>query len=326
MAAKTLPLMKHLEPIYSIVVPVYKSGIWMDELVSRIGVVMEQESPGGFELILVDDCSPDAMTWPAIKRNAKKYPWVRGFNLLFNVGQFRAIMCGLQQVRGRFVITMDDDLQHLPEELPKLIRAINEDENILCVMGRYETKQHNIFRNVGSRLVGSIMNRLYGKPPDIQTTSFRIMRKELVGAITAYRTAKPQIGPLIVSTTQKIKNVPVHHVPRVRGLSGYQILQLINITLESIINASTFPLKFFSGIGFFCAAGSVLLAVMYFSRWLSGGISVAGYTSSILLITFFGGMTLAGIGVLGEYVARIITEITGPEQFRIKETTGEGNE
>ncbi len=314
--------MKESSLEYSIVIPVYNSGAWMDELVSRIGVVMEREALGRFELILVNDCSPDVGTWSAIVRNAEKHPWVRGINLLYNVGQFKAMLCGMEQVRGAYVLNMDDDLQHPPEEIPKLIRAIETDQQLLCVMGRYETKQHSAFRNAGSRLVRSIMNRVYGKPVDIQTTSFRIMRKELSDSIVSFRTAKPQMGPIIVSLTRKIQNVEVLHTPRTQGRSGYSLWSLISNTFDSVINASTAPLRFFSAIGLLFAGFSVLLGIVFFLRWLGGGIGVAGYASQVLLITFFGGMTLAGIGILGEYIARIITEMTGPEPFCIKDVVG----
>ena len=309
------------KPEYSIVIPVYNGAAWMDELINRIGVVMEQEAPDRFEVILINDCSPDATTWPAIKRNAERHPWVRGIDLLYNVGQHRAIICGLHQARGQFVLTMDDDLQHPPEEIQKLIMAIHDDDEILCVIGRYETKRHNAFRNAGSRFYQKLMAWTYGKPPGIQATSFRIMRKELVEALLACRTARPQISPLIISLTRKIKNVSVQHEAREHGQSGYTLRKLIGLTFDAVINASTAPLRLFSIFGFVCAGASVLLMTGFFLNWLTAGVSVAGYTSQILLITFFGGMGLAGLGVLGEYIARIITELTGPERFRIRETT-----
>ena len=305
---------------YSIVIPVYKSGEWIDVLVERIGATMESIAPANYELILVNDCSPDTVTWLAIKEIAKKYRWVRGFNLLYNVGQYRAIICGLHQARGRYVITMDDDLQHPPEELPKLINKICEDEDTLCVMGFYEKKKHNLFRNIGSKVYQSI-NRLYGIPYKIHTSSFRIIRKELGEALISYHTAKPHISALIVSLTDRIKNVKVRHESRCYGRSGYKAKELISITLENLVNASTIPLKVFSMIGLLCTGTSLVLACYFFIRWMKGEISVIGYTSQILLILFFGGTTLAGIGILGEYIARIISEITGPSTFHIKERT-----
>lgn len=314
----------HLE--YSIVIPVYKSGPWMDELVLRIGAVMDSEAPGAFELILVNDCSPDTVTWPAIKRNAEKHSWVRGFDLLFNVGQFRAIMCGFYKARGRFVLTMDDDFQHIPEEIPKLIRAMREDNEVLCIIGGFEKKKHSLFRNIGSRLYQKILSSVYGKPEHIQATGFRIIRKELVDAILSCQTIKPQISALIISMTDKIKNVPVYHAARMQGRSGYNVATLVQTTIENIINASTVPLRLFSIAGLLSAGASMMLAVLFFLRWLAGGIGVAGFTTQILLIIFFGGMTLTGIGIIGEYVARIISEITGPERFRIKNDTEKGHE
>ena len=313
--------MDRIMPEYSIVIPVYNSGPWLDELIMRIGEVMRQEAPDRFEVILVNDCSPDAVTWMSIQHNAKKYSWVRGFNLLYNVGQFKAIMCGMEKARGQFVITMDDDLQHPPEEIPKLIHAINSDENVLCIMARYESKQHSLLKNAGSLLFQKMITLIYGKPHKIQTTSFRILRKELVEVLLAYRTTKPQISPLIVSITHKIKNVTVRHEPRKNGNSGYSLKKLMTTALDNVINSSTFPLRVCSLTGFLSAGGSVILALYYATRWLLNEIGVPGYTSQILLISFFGGMTLAGIGVLGEYIARIIAEITGPEIYRIKEST-----
>ena len=311
---------------YSIVIPVYNSGRWMDELVGRIGAVMEHEAAGNYELILVNDCSPDPQTWPTIQRNATANPWVRGFNLLYNVGQFKATLCGIQQAAGRYILTMDDDLQHLPEELPKLIDAMRTRNDILCIMGIYDTKRHNAFRNAGTRFYQRIMDQFYGKPANIQTSSFRIMRRELAEAVLSYRTAKPQMGPLIVSLTQKIENIQVQHAPRKEGVSGYSTWTLISTTFDSIIHASTAPLRCFSALGFLCAGGSLLLGLFFLARWLAGGIRVVGFTTQTLLITFFGGMTLAGIGILGEYIARIITEITGPERYSIKERTDQGQD
>jgi len=314
------------EPNYSIVIPVFNSDLWLEELVARIDQVMDQEVKGEYELILVNDCSPNSATWKMVVRIASQYSCVRGFDLLYNVGQFRATLCGLKHARGDFCIIMDDDLQHPPEELPKLISAINQSEDLLCVMGSYESKKHGMLRNLGSMSFHKLLSWLYDKPSNIQTSSFRIMRRTLVDAILVYKTAKPQMGPMIVSLTKKIDNVSVRHEPRQQGQSGYSLRKLISSGFDNIINSSTLPLRFFSMIGFLSASGSILLSIYFLFRKLSVGINLEGFTSQILLIIFFGGMTLAGIGLLGEYIARIISETTGPEQFRIKEIVGQIND
>ena len=309
-----------MSPIkYSIVVPCYKSGEWLEELVQRVGKVMECNRP--FELILVNDKSPDQITWAEIERLAQEFNFVRGIDLLYNVGQFKAILCGIEQAKGEFVLTMDDDLQHPPEELPKLIEAMEKNPGMDCIMGQYISKRHSPLRNAGSLFLRSIMSRLYNKPAGLVTTSFRIMPAEFAQSVTLYRIASPQLGPLMVSISKKMMNVPVRHDPRNFGSSGYGLIRCIKETFQSIINASVVPLRVFSVIGFVTAGFAFVLGLYYLLRWIFGGIGVAGFASLILAISFFSGMILAGIGVLGEYIGRIIQEITGMPRYQIRVKT-----
>lgn len=310
------------EPIvYSIVVPVYASGAWMDDLVSRVGSAM---APLGerFELILVNDCSPDSVTWPAIDSLSRRYPWVRGIDLLYNTGQFRATLCGIEHARGAFVLTMDDDLQHPPEELPKLVAAMRENPAKDCIMGRYEVKSHGLLRNLGSLLVADIMRRLYGKPEGIVTTSFRIMRRDFARTLLLYRVAHPQLGPLIVRLTRKVMNVPVVHHPRPHGRSGYRMGRMIRETWQSVTNASIAPLRLVSLTGAVVACGGFLYGAVLIVRRIIGDIATPGYTSIVVAVAFFSGLILLSIGVLGEYLGRIIQELTGMPRYTVRETTG----
>ncbi len=312
-----------MTPQYSIVIPVYRSGAWLAELAAEILATMDTAGHPDCELILVNDRSPDTATWPAVEQAAAADPRVRGIDLVYNVGQFRALLCGLQHARGELILTMDDDFQHPPSELPKLIDALAERPDLLCVMGDYETRGQNPVRRLGSALFSRILDRAYGKPPGIRTTSFRIMRRALAEAMLAYRTARPQPGPLIVALTDQVANVPVRHEPRRAGQSNYSLFSLWRNTVDSVVYASTAPLRFLSSFGSLCAGAAFLVGVGYLVRWAAGGIGVPGYTSQILLIIFFGGMTLLGLGVLGEYVARIIGEVTGPERFQVARTCGQ---
>lgn len=306
---------------FSIVIPVYKSGAWLPELVERIGRVMGKVGQP-FELILINDASPDLVTWPAIEKAAAQHPWVRGIDLFFNTGQFRATLCGLAEARGEFVITMDDDLQHPPEEIPKLIGAIEKAPQTDCVFGRYEQKQHSGLRNLGSGLFVRFLNRIYGKPPEIQTTSFRIMRKGLAEALVKYRIAHPQPSPMIIMLTKNVTNVTVRHDARAHGVGGYSLVKLVGETFRSLINVSILPLRWVTVSGLLFSGVALVVATYYLVEWLSGGIGVPGFTSLIIAITFFGGLTLFGIGVLGEYVGRVIQEVSGPTGFSIRRATG----
>lgn len=305
---------------FSVVVPVYGSGAWLGELASRVHAVFEGLNES-FELLLINDASPDECTWPKIAELGGEHGWVRGFDLLYNVGQFNAIICGLERARGEFIITMDDDLQHPPEEIPKLIRTLNDHPGADCVMGRYEIKRHSPFRNAGSRLFRFILKRFYGKRGDITTSSFRIMRHELAEAIVRYRTARPVLGAITAQLTRRMINVPVAHHPRVRGRSGYGIGGLMGRTLDAIISKSTAPLRFFSCMGLCTAMFAFVLGLVVLIKWLHGGIRVAGYTSLILAVVFFSGMILLGMGIVGEYISRVLSEVSGQARYQIRQAT-----
>lgn len=305
---------------YSVVIPVYRSGAWLEELVARIHTTLvPMREP--FEVVLVNDASPDDGTWPVIGRLAAQFPSVRGFDLLYNVGQFAATVCGLEQARGELLVTMDDDLQHPPEEIPKLITAIQQHPDILCVMGQHETKRHSPLRNAGSALYKRILDAVYGKSPALQMSSFRIMRRELAEALIRYRTARPLLGSMTVRLTRRMMNVPVVHHPRSHGRSGYTWPRLIGHVLDAVIYKSTLPLRVFSVLGFLTASLAFLIGVTVFLRWLAGEIATPGYTSLILTIAFFSGTILLGIGIVGEYVARIISEVSGPPRYEIRRIT-----
>ncbi len=306
--------------IFSIVVPVYKSGQWLNELVTRVAAAMH---PLGapFEIILVNDASPDTVTWPAIEALAARYPWVHGFDMLYNVGQFRATICGLENANGTYVITMDDDLQHPPEELPKMIEHIHANPDLDCVFGRYDIKQHSWLRNAGSKFIHQIMNKLYAKPADVDTTSFRIMKRGLVQTILAYRIAQPQLGPIIVTLTKKVANVTVSHAPCLQRSSNYRLGHLISMTFRSVINASIAPLRWVSLIGFASAVGSTLLGCIIIWKKITGGIALPGFSTLVLTTCFFGGMILLSVGILGEYVGRVIQELTGPPRYMVRTST-----
>lgn len=310
---------------YSIVIPVYRSGEWIDELILRIKKIMEEEISDSYELIMVDDCSPDTFTWPAIERNASLYRWIRGYRLLYNVGQFKATMCGLEKASGSYIITMDDDLQHPPEEIPKLIEAMKQNPTMDCIMGKYVGKQHSVYKNAGSWLAKFLKYRLYQMPSDIDATSFRIMPAAFKQILLLFRIASPQLGPLIAGLTNRIMNVQVEHHVRKKGISGYSLSKSVMVTLELITNASIIPLRVFSVFGFIASVLSFGMGIYYILRWFFVGASVPGFTTTTLLISFFCGAILAGIGILGEYISRIIREITGMPRYTVHLSVGENN-
>jgi glycosyltransferase involved in cell wall biosynthesis len=308
-------------PTYSIVIPCYRSGKWLDDLIKRIDAVMGSLGEP-FELILVNDASPDD-TWDVIERNAKSHHFVRGFDLLYNTGQFRATICGFEHVRGQFVITMDDDLQHPPEEIPKLINAVLETPNLDCVIGAFHDKEHSFIRNIGSSIMSRLNEIFYDKPRGLKLTSFRIMRRQITEAVCAHRTIKPIIGPLILRSTRRIGNVMVEHRPRLYGKSNYKLIKLIRTTLDNIFSVSTLPLQIMSIMGVIFALGSILMLLTYFMLYMTHKIGkVPGFTTLVLLIIFFGGLTLFSIGLLGEYIIIIFGQVSRPPRYIVRKEVG----
>ena len=310
---------------YSFVVPVYNSGAWLPELVERTKKVMDGHNLS-WEILLINDHSPDTNTWNVIVELAEKYREVQGIDLLYNVGQFRTTLCGIENAAGEFIVTMDDDLQHPPEELPKLIEAMNKNPATDCIMGKYLSKKHGLMRNTGSYMMREVMNLLYSKPRHIVTTSFRIMPASFAKSLCLYRIASPQLGPLIITLSKKIKNVPVEHHERKRGKSGYGFFRCIKEGYQSLVNASLLPLRLFSGLGLCTALIAFFISLFFFARWCMRGVGVAGFTSLILAVSFFSGMLLVGIGIIGEYVGRIIMEVTGLPRYHVKKIIGGNNE
>lgn len=305
---------------YSIVIPVYNSGEWLPELTSRISSVMSEHEFTSYEVILVNDCSPNKDVWPVIKELSSKDSKIKGIDFQFNRGQFVATSCGLAHAKGKYVITMDDDLQHLPEELPTLINGIvSQDKD--CVFGIYENTQQKEYRKLGSRFANYFMGKLYGRPKNIKNSSFRIMTNTLAMTVSSYKTRKPHISPIIFLCTKSVGNVTVTHNEREYGTSGYNLKSLIKETFSVVLNTSTLPLDIVSGLGFVSSITAALVGLVYLIKYLTGDINVAGFTTQILITIFFGGLILFSIGILGKYVERIIKEITGLPEYVIAEST-----
>ena len=303
---------------YSIVVPCYNSAPWLIELSSRIETVMMNEGES-FELILINDASPDHKTWDVISELCSLHSWIIGVDMQFNTGQFKSLLAGLEITSGEFVITMDDDLQHPPEEIPKLIKTIKQHPSMDAVIGAYKSKKHSAFRNLGRAFVNKLSELLYGKPKEFSSTAFRIMTKSLVQSLIKHRTMKPVIGALIFKNTSRMMNVEVEHHSRPHGQSGYSLRQLIASTFDNVIDSTTAPLRFFGGTGIIISMASIALSIFYFIYWLLGYITSPGFITLMLLITFFGGMTLFGIGLIGEYLSRVVIEVSNAPRFVIRE-------
>lgn len=300
----------------SVVIPCYRSEPAIEELLARLTASL-QAIGQSYEIILVDDCSPDNLSG-AVAALQTRFPCIRYIELMFNVGQFRALMCGLAHSRGRYIITMDDDLQHPPEEIGALYGHLHGHPELDAVFGAYISKQHSAGRNLGSLLVRTVNTYVFNKPPDLIMSAFRCLRRELVETLLAHRTRYPVIGPLILSSTRRIANVRVRHDPRRHGTSNYRLGRLVRTTLDNVLNFSSLPLQIISVIGVIVAGISVLVGVFYFVLRLLRDGSPTGWTSLFLAVNFYGGLSLLSVGIIGEYLVRILGESKGQPMYVVR--------
>lgn len=308
----------HIEniPDISVVIPCYGTARVLPELLARLDSTLSTLDVS-YEIILVDDCSRDGLS-VAVEAELPRYPQLRYIELMFNTGQFRALMCGLAHARGRYVVTMDDDLQHPPEEIGKLYYHLRSSPHLDAIFGAYEKKKHSTGRNLGSLFIRAIDTHIFHKPRDLVMSSFRCLRRELVAALLTNHTRYPVIGPLILSSTRRIENVTVRHDARKHGQSNYTFGKLVRTTLDNVLNFSSLPLQIISIGGVCVSLLSFTLAGIYIIAHLVRGGGIPGWTSLFLAINFYAGLGLFSVGIVGEYLVRILGESRGQPLYVVR--------
>jgi glycosyltransferase involved in cell wall biosynthesis len=236
--------------------------------------------------------------------------------LMRNYGQHNALMCGFRHARGALIVTMDDDLQHPPEEIPKLIDKIVADDLDL-VYGCYDKKKHPLHKNAGSFVVNVFFRRVFHLP--INFTAFRILRRELLNAILPYTKPFTFIDGLLAWNTRRIGMTTVEHHPRAAGRSGHSLAKMVTLALNLFTNFSLLPLQLVSLLGGLAAVSGLLMGVYYLIRYLTGNITMPGYASTIVSILTLGGVQLLGLGIIGEYLGRLHMNVSGKPQYQVRQ-------
>lgn len=299
---------------YSVVVPVYRSAPILPKLVARLDAFFAEHQLR-HEYIFVNDGSPD-QSWQVLERLQTGRDDMVVVDLLRNYGQHSAVFCGLQQSTGDFVITIDDDLQNPPEEMIHLIRKVHEGYDV--VFGEFHQKMHGLTRRLGSKLVSWLNFRLFNKPRDLVLTNVRILRREVVDAVCAFNTTFPYIPGLVLMSAKTFANVPVEHHPREIGTSNYTLRVIAKLVWRIVFNYSAFPMRLLCGIGGVTALGSFLLGSYYLVHSLIVGSRVPGWTTLVVLLSFYQGMMLLIFAAIGEYLVRISNDVSGQRAYRIR--------
>jgi len=290
-----------LEEGLSVVVPTLNSQSSLRDLVVQLSRTLAFLAKR-YELILVNDGSTDR-TWDVICRLADMYPWIRGINLMRNYGQHNAVLCGIRAAQYDVTVTMDDDLQHPAEEIPRLLQKLTEGYDV--VYGPPQAQQHGFFRDLASLATKWVLQGAMGAQIARDVTSFRALRTSLRGAFDAYVGPFANIDVLLTWSTRRFAAVRVAHVRRRFGRSNYGLRKLITHAMNMITGFSALPLQLASWVGFaFTLFGGAVLIFVLFSYFLRG-VTVPGFYFLASVTSVLGGAQLFALGMIGEYLSRM---------------------
>lgn len=306
----------------SFVIPCYRSEHTIEMVVREITETMEKEGDFSYEIILVNDASPDNV-WQTIKALSDADKHIVGVNLARNFGQHAALMAGYHFVTGDIVISLDDDGQTPADEAPKLIQKICEGYDV--VYARYKKNMESPFRRFGSKVNSKMAEYMIGKPKNIAIQSYYAAKRFIIDEIIKYENSYPYIFGLVFRTTKNIGNVEVNHRSRTIGTSGYTLPKLIGLWMNGFTAFSIKPLRIATVLGIISSIVGFLLGMFFVIRKFIVPTIPLGYSSIISAVMLFGGLNLLMLGVVGEYIGRIYICINRSPQFVVKETVGKDN-
>ena len=301
----------------SVVVPVFNSSVTLRQLVERCCSVLS-ECTQNFELVLVNDCSLDD-SWNVICEIAQSVPQVRGINLSRNYGQHNALLCGIRFAKGEFLITIDDDLQNPPEEIPKLLDKLEAGYDV--VYGTPAHESHGILRNIASKTTKLLLQRAMGADTAASISAFRAFRAHLrTGWKTAAETSV-NIDVLLTWSSRKFVAIPVKHDARLAGMSNYTTAKLLHHALNMITGFSTVPLRLASMLGLALSSVGFAFLCYVLLMYLIYGPVVPGFVFLASVVSLFGGFQFLALGIIGEYLARVHSRTIGRPQYVIRDVT-----
>jgi glycosyltransferase involved in cell wall biosynthesis len=299
----------------SAVVPVYNSADVLPALVARLEPVLRVVADE-FELICVNDGSRDE-SWRAIVELQRRHSWIRGIDLMRNSGQHNALLCGIRAARFAVIVTLDDDLQNPPEEIPTLVAALAD--GIDVVYGAPRQEVHGLWRNAASQVTKIVLQGVLGADTARMVGPFRIFRTSVRRAFEGYRGAAVNIDVLLTWATTRFTAVRVGHDVRKIGQSNYTFRTLLTHTLNMLTGFSTLPLQIASLLGFALTLVGGVLLIVVIGRYLLHGVAVPGFAFLASIIIIFSGTQLFTLGVIGEYLARMHFRLLDRPPYVVRE-------
>lgn len=310
-----------MKKLVSFVIPCYRSEATLPGVIKEIQEKMDRMEEYDYEVILVNDCSPDE-TFDTIKRLCRENKNMTGIDLARNFGQHSALMAGFHHTKGDIVVCLDDDGQTPADEVDRLLEGIKKGADV--VYAQYSNKHHSGFRNWGSH-VNEVMTRIMlGKPKDLYISSYFAAKRFVVDEMMRYENAFPYVIGLVLRTTKNIINVEVNHRERQAGASGYTLGKLLGLWFNGFTAFSVKPLRIATASGAVFAVAGFLYGIYTIIKkiFINPPGLVTGFSALMAMIVFIGGMLMLMVGLTGEYVGRTYISMNNSPQYVIREITG----
>lgn len=300
----------------SFVIPCYRSQNTLPKVIEEINTTMAGMDSYSYEIVLVNDSSPDG-TINTIRELCAKHGNITGIDLAKNFGQHAALMAGMRQAKGDVVVCLDDDGQTPADEVGKLLDKLNEGYDV--VYASYGKKKHSLFRNFGSK-VNELMTRvMLGKPKELYVSSYFAAKKFVVEDMIRYEHSYAYVIGLVLRATKNIANVEVNHRSREEGTSGYTLKKLLGLWFNGFTAFSIKPLRIATVIGVMCAGGGFAYGIYTIIKRLLLPDIQAGFSALMSMLVFMGGMIMLMLGLIGEYIGRIYISMNNSPQYVIRE-------
>ena len=299
----------------SFVIPCYRSEKTLAGVVDEIKNKMSQLTQYDYEIVLVNDCSPDG-TFAVIRELCDKNSNIIGIDHTKNFGQHAALMAGLHFVSGDIIVCLDDDGQTPADEVDKLLDLIEKGYDV--VYAKYDNKQHSLFRNFGSKVNSKMTEVMLGKSKELYISSYFAAKRFIVDEMLKYQNAYPYVIGLVLRTTKNITNVEVNHRKRADGVSGYSLKKLLALWMNGFTSFSILPLRLATYCGSIVAVIGFVMAAITIILKLVDPNRVLGWSSTFSAMLILGGLILLVLGMIGEYVGRIYISINNSPQYVIR--------
>jgi glycosyltransferase involved in cell wall biosynthesis len=304
----------------SVVIPVFNSQEILPELLKRLEIALRELSYR-YEVILVNDGSRDG-SWGEISRLASEDSWIRGINLMRNYGQHNALLCGIRAAHNEVIVIMDDDLQHPPGEISKLLGKLAEGYDV--VYGVRKEGQHGFLRDAAATITKFALKSVLGAETASKVSPFRAFRTKLRDAFADYQSSFVSIDVLLTWGGSRFAAIPVNYDSRSTGKSQYTLRKLVTHALNMMTGFSVIPLQLATLIGFGLTFLGIALLGFVLARYWLRGVEVPGFTFLASIIIIFSGAQLFALGIFGEYLARIHFRMMERPSYVVLSTTSEG--